>query len=86
MAKLTIKTPLNRIVLIGEFCDWDMSRAVEYTKKAGNKNITIDNMPRGEYKVLSCYSWLGEEKAEDGSTLPNRVFDGDRNRIIQVNL
>lgn len=87
MAKLTIKTHLSRVILIGEFCDWDMNKAVEYEKKKGNKNIIIDDMPTGEYKILSCRSWwFGEEKSEDGGTLPNRVFTGDRNRIIQANL
>lgn len=86
MAKLFIKTSLEKVYIIGEFCNWDMNKIREVVKKSSNKCIVVDNMPIGEYKVLRGKSYAWEEKTDDGRTLPNRVFVGNKNQTISVNL
>ena len=78
--KLSIETNLDRVILIGTFCDWNMDKAIEVNRKGKSKRLVVDNMPACEYKVLNCRSWLGEEKPIKA----NRVFTGDRNEIIKV--
>ena len=78
--KLSIETSLDRVILIGTFCDWNMDKAIEVNRKGKSKRLVVDNMPACEYKVLNCRSWLGEEKPIKS----NRVFMGDKNEIIKV--
>lgn len=78
--KLSIETNLDRVILIGTFCDWNMDKAIEVNRKGKSKRLVVENMPACEYKVLNCRSWLGEEKPIKA----NRVFTGDRNEIIKV--
>ena len=78
--RLSIETKLDRVIVIGSFCDWDMNKAIEVNRKGKSKRLVVDNMPACEYKVLNCKSWLGEEKP----IKENRVFMGDKNEIIKV--
>ena len=78
--RLSIETKLDRVIIIGSFCDWDMNKAIEVNRKGKSKRLVVENMPTCEYKILSCKSWLGEEKP----IKENRVFKGDKNEIIKV--
>lgn len=77
MAKLSIKTPLQSVVIVGEFCGWNLDEAIRVERKAGNKLITVNDMPKGEYRVLSCKSYQGGEiYPTDGRQMANRYFNG----------
>ena len=78
--RLSIETKLDRVIVIGSFCDWDMNKAIEVNRKGKSKRLVVENMPKCEYKVLNCKSWLGEEKP----IKENRIFNGDKNEIIKV--
>ena len=85
MAKLFIKTKLKSVVVVGEFCDWDLDKALRVDLKAGNKTIVVDKFPKGEYKVLSCknYQHGGEIFPTDGrEKTENRYFNGSENETI----
>ena len=83
MAKLQIKTSLDSIVICGEFCDWDVDRSICVERTKGNKLITVNNMPNGEYRVLSCKSFVGGEiYPTDGRQMSNRYFSGEANEVI----
>ena len=82
MAKLTIYTPLKRVVICGEFCNWDIDKAREAVKTGKGKSIVVDDMPKGEYRVFSCKSFLGCEVYPCGRQMPNRYFDGSVNEVI----
>ena len=83
MRKLMIKTDLNSIVIVGEFCDWNIDNAIRVDKKSRNTLIVVDNMPRGEYRVLSCKSFqCGEVYPTDGRQMVNRYFNGEQNEKI----
>ena len=81
MAKLYIRTNLRSVVLVGEFCGWDIDKAIRVDLKPGRKYISVA-LPRGEYRVLSCKSYHGGEVyPTDGRQMPNRYF-GDHNETI----
>lgn len=85
MAKLFIKTELKSVVVVGEFCDWNLDNALRVDRKAGNKTIVIDDMPQGEYKVLSCKNYQdgGEVFPTDRrEKVENRYFNGKENETI----
>jgi hypothetical protein len=83
MANLLIKTRLNSIVLVGEYCGWDVNGAVRYDRKKGQKLIHCDYFPKGEYKVLSCKAFGTEEVyPTDGRKMPSRYFNGKQNETI----
>ena len=79
MAKLFIKTELKSVVVVGEFCDWDMDKALRVELKPKSKTLTVENFPEGEYKVLSCKNYQngGEIFPTDGRPkVENRYFNG----------
>ena len=81
MAKLFIRTCLRSVVLVGEFCGWDIDKAIRADHKPGRMYISVD-MPKGEYRVLSCKSYHGGEVyPTDGRQMPKRYF-GDHNETI----
>lgn len=82
MAKLSIVTNLDRILIIGEFCEWDFDKAIEVERKG--KFIVIDDMPIGEYKCFSCKSSFGAEKYINGNQMGNRYFCSEFNEKIKV--
>lgn len=83
MAKLQIQTSLNSVVVCGEFCDWDIDKSIVLDRKKGSKYLTIEEMPKGEYRVFSCKSFLeGEVYPKDGRQMPNRYFSGEVNEVI----
>lgn len=83
MAKLQIKCQLKSVVICGEFCDWNIDRAIRADQVKGNKYIIVDDMPEGEYRVFSCKSFgCGEVYPTDGRQMPNRYFSGEANEII----
>lgn len=83
MARLCIKTNLLSVVVVGEFCDWDIDKAIRADRKPSCKLICIDNMPRGEYRVLSCKSYDGGEiYPSDGRQMANRYFGGEEDEKI----
>lgn len=83
MAKLSIKTRLESVVVCGEFCGWDMDKALRVNRVKGQKYINIDKMPVGEYRIFSCENFLGGEVyPTDGRQMSNRYFGGDTNEII----
>lgn len=88
MAKLSIRTQTPEVVslvVVGEFCGWDIEKAVRVERKRGAKYITIDEMPKGEYRVLTCKSYMGGEiYPTDGRQMSNRYFGGDVDEIISV--
>jgi RecB family endonuclease NucS len=85
MAKLLIKTELKSVVVVGEFCDWNLDNAIQADLKKGNKTIVVDNFPQGEYKVLSCKNYQeGCEvfPSDRHEKLENRYFNGEENETI----
>lgn len=81
MPRLYIRTRLRSVVLIGEFCGWDIDKAVRAELRPGRKFISVE-LPKGEYRVLSCRSYQGGEiYPTDGRQMPNRYF-GDHNETI----
>lgn len=83
MTKLQIQTSLDSVVVCGEFCDWDMDKSIVLDRKKGSKYLTIEEMPKGEYRVFSCKSFLeGEVYPKDGRQMPNRYFSGEVNEVI----
>ena len=85
MAKLFIKTKLKSVVVVGEFCDWNLDNALRVDLKEGAKAIVVDKFPKGEYKVLSCRSYQngGEVFPTDGRAKgENRYFNGTENETI----
>ena len=83
MARLSIKTNLKSIVVVGAFCDWDLDSALRIDLKHDRKLIHIDNFPEGEYRVLSCRSWQGGEiYPSDGRQMGNRYFNGKEDEKI----
>ncbi len=82
MARLNIRTTLRSVVLVGEFCGWDIDKAVRAELRPGRKFISVEGMPKGEYRVLSCRSYQGGEiYPTDGRQMPNRYF-GDHGETI----
>lgn len=85
MAKLSIRTRLDRVVVVGEFCKWSAENAIVSERKKGSKSIVIDDMPKGEYRVLSCKSYIGGEVyPTDGRQMHNRYFGGEADETIMV--
>lgn len=88
MAKLSIRTQTPEVaslVVVGEFCGWDVSKAKILERKPGAKYITFAGMPKGEYRVLTCKSYIGGEiYPTDGRQMSNRYFSGDVDEIISV--
>ena len=83
MARLNISTDLRSVVVVGEFCGWDLDKAVRCDLLKNRKHIHFDNMPQGEYKVLSCKSYQGGEVyPTDGREMPNRYFNGEKDETI----
>lgn len=83
MARLFIKSKAKSVVVVGEFCDWDIEKAKRYDMKPKNKHIVVDDMPKGEYRVLSCKSYLGGEiYPTDGRQMHNRYFNGEYDETI----
>ena len=83
MSKLTIQTKANSVVIVGEFCNWNLDEAKRYDRKSNYKNIVINNMPKGEYKVLDCKSYFGSEVyPTDNREMPNRYFGGEYDEAI----
>ena len=83
MATLNISTNLCSIVVVGEFCGWDVDKAIRCDKKDGCTLIRIENMLEGEYRILSCKSYHGGEVyPTDGRQMSNRYFNGNKNETI----
>lgn len=82
MARLNIRTNLRSVVIVGEFCGWDVDKSMRVDRKPRRKFISVDGMPKGEYKVLSCKSYHGGELyPKDGRQMPNRYF-GENDETI----
>ena len=82
MAKLFIRTKLRSVVVVGEFCGWDVDKAIRADLKPDRKHISVE-LPEGEYRVLSCKSYHGGEiYPTDGRQMPNRYFGGTHNETI----
>lgn len=85
MAKLSIKTRLDKVVVVGEFCKWNAENSIVAERKKGSKSIVIDDMPKGEYRVLSCKSYIGGEVyPTDNRHMHNRYFGGEADETITV--
>ena len=53
MAKLSIKTNLKKVYIVGEFNRFDLQRPLVAEKQKNNQYINIENMPIGEYSVYA---------------------------------
>lgn len=85
MARLLIKTDLHSVVLVGEFCNWDIDKAIRVDKKPRNTLLVVNDMPQGEYRVLSCKSYQsGEVYPTDRRQMANRYFNGEQEEKIFV--
>ena len=83
MPRLNINTNLHSVVVVGEFCGWDVDKAIRVDLKKGNKLIHLDDMPKGEYTILSCKSYHGGEVyPTDGRRMSNRYFNGKKDETI----
>lgn len=82
--KLSISTNLSSVVICGEFCDWDIDKAIRVDRKARAKYINVDNMPVGEYRVFACANFMsGEIYPTDGRQMGNRYFSGEIDETIR---
>ena len=82
MPKLYIRTALKSVVIVGEFCGWDVDKAIRADLKPFRKHISV-LLPKGEYRVLSCRSCqAGEIYPTDGRYMPNRYFGGEFSETI----
>lgn len=85
MSKLSIHTAVDIVYLTGEFCNWNLDGAIGVKRKKGNKSIVVDDMPKGEYKVLAAKSYATSEiYPTDGREMSNRYFGGEANEVICV--
>lgn len=88
MAKLSIRTEtleISSLVIVGEFCDWDVNKSIRIERKKGAKFINVTDMPKGEYRILSCESYIGGEiYPTDGRQMSNRYFGGEVDETISV--
>ena len=85
MAKLQIYTTLDSVVLCGQFCKWDIDQSIRIDREKGKKFITVNDMPKGEYRVFSCKNFsCGEIYPTDKRQMQNRFFSGDINETICV--
>lgn len=83
-AKLSIKTELDSIVIVGAFCDWNIDEAIRVNRKPHDSLIVVKDMPKGEYLVLSCKSYEGKEiYPTDGRKMQNRYFSGEVDEVIR---
>lgn len=83
--KLKINTQYNSVVLCGDFCGWEMDKAMRIDRLDSAKMITVKGMPIGEYRVFACKDYTsGEVYATDGRQMGNRYFSGVRDDIIDV--
>lgn len=83
MARLYINTNLKSVVVVGEFCGWDVDKAIRSVLKKRAKQIIFEDMPAGEYQVLCCKSYHGREVyPTDGRAMPKRYFNGVKNESI----
>lgn len=81
--KLYILTNLKSVVVVGDWCDWDIDKALRVDLKPDRKYICVNDMPKGEYRVLSCKSYNGGEiYPTDGRQMANRYFSGIQNETI----
>lgn len=75
--KLFIKTNLKSVVVVGEFCGWDVDKAIRVDLQHKRKLLCVNDMPKGEYRVLSSRDYLGGEVyPTDGRQMANRFFSG----------
>ena len=83
MSKLFIKTELSSVVVVGEFCDWDVDKGICVDGKPNSKLLCVEDMPVGEYRVLCCRSYLGGEVyPTDRRQMANRYFGGNEDEKI----
>ena len=83
MAKLFIKTKLNSVVVVGEFCGWNVDNALRVEIEPKKKFICVEDMPKCEYRVLSCRDFTGGEiYPTDGRQMANRYFSGTEDEKI----
>lgn len=83
MARLSVNTNLDSVVICGAFCDWSMDKAIRADRAKEQKSIVIKDMPVGEYRVFACKSFLsGEIYPSDGRQMSNRYFGGKTNEVI----
>lgn len=84
MATLKINTrQLKSVVICGEFCGWDIDKAMCVDKK-NTQYIEVKNMPVGEYKVFTCKNFTSAEVYPSGRPMGNRYFSGEHTDIIDV--
>lgn len=87
--KLKFKTNFENLqtaYIIGEFCDWDLDKAMKVTKIKNAKFFTVEDMPVGEYKILTCLSWIGTEICPiSKKTIINRYFNGMIDETVFAN-
>lgn len=83
MKKLYIQTAYDSVVVCGQFCEWNIDKAVRIDRKKGNKYISFEDMPVGEYRVFSCKNFQsGEIYPTDGRQMGNRYFSGEADEVI----
>ena len=81
--KLKVLSDLDSVVVCGEFCGWDMDKAIRVDRKPKAKSLVVENMPTGEYRVFSCKSFMaGEIYPTDGRQMGNRYFSGRTDETI----
>ena len=85
MAKLYISTKLQSVIVVGKFCDWQPEKGIKVDLQGNKKLLCVDEMPKGEYRVLSCKSYHGGEiYPTDGRPMANRYFNGTQDEKIYV--
>lgn len=85
MSKLQIRTKANSVVIVGDFCKWELATAKQIDRIKGAKFIVCDEISQGEYKVLDCKSYQGNEiYPTNGRFMSNRYFDGTSDETINV--
>lgn len=81
MACLKIQSKLNSIYICGDFCDWNMEKAIKVEKTNKSKDFMVEYMPTGYYKCFDSKTFFGGEVDIYDNNIKDRHFDGVDTRI-----
>lgn len=80
MSKIKIETNLDKVYIVGEFCNWNPQEALLVKKKPKAKYINANLIEGTEYKILAERNWESQDKSHIET---NRVV-GNKDEIIKV--
>lgn len=83
MLRIFTNTAIKTVYICGEFCDWDIDKAIEVNRTDKKDYFYIPKMPIGEYKVFDVKSFLGTEiNPVTKQPSYNRFYGGKNDEVI----